>query len=355
MQNKKFFFSKSIMCASLLVLTGGLLFGAKKNSSKAAPIPAWVSNPAGVYSRDAYLFYVGDGSDRTKAELSAVNGLSAIFGQSIKSDFTSSQKMVQAKADGKVASNSVTGFSQDVMRSVDSGDLVGVEIKDFYFDGTTWYAIAVLDKAKASDIYSEMIVKNAKAIKSLLENAAADKNSLESYSAYDFAADISFENEKHYKKLSVINPDAAASLKVDIPSLNEINARKVEVAKNIPISVLVSGDTNGKIAAAFTEAIASLGFRTSLRANVRYVLTCTLNFEKSATSDGKTQRCRYSLDSFILDSKTNHQFAPFTASGRESHLSYPEAENRAVKSLEKKIKSDFTKSFSDYLKNFTGE
>ena len=355
MQNKTFPFVKSFLCASLFVMAGGFLFGAKKNSSKEPVVPEWVSSPANVYSRDSYLFYVGDGSDRTKAELSAVNGLSAIFGQTVKSDFTSSRKMIQAKEDGKVASTSVTGFSQDVMRSVDSSDLIGVEIKDFYFDGTTWYAIALLDKAKTADIYSGMIVKNAKAIKSLLEDATAGKNTLESYSEYDFAADISLENEKHYKKLSVINPDAAVSLKVDVPSVSEINARKIEVAKNIPIAVLVSGDANGRIAAAFTEAIASVGFRTSLKANVRYVLTCTLNFEKSATSDGKTQRCRYSLDSFILDSETDHQLVPFTASGRESQLSYPEAEKRAVKVLENKIKNDFSTAFSDYLKNSTGK
>lgn len=347
MQNKKFYLSRKIFCLSILLVAGSLLFAAK--------VPEWVTNPAKVYPRETYLYYIGEGADRGKAEVNAVNGLAAVFGQSVASATASSKRMIQAKADGKVATASVSGFSQDVLRTVDSGNLIGVEIKEFYNDGKTWYAAAVLDKSKATGIYREMIIKNAKAIKTLLEKSESDTNSIEGYCSYDFAADIAADNESYYQKLSVINSDEAESLKVNVPSSREISARKLEIAKNIPIAVLISGDKDGKLAADFREIISSEGFRTSLTADVRYVLTGTASFEESKTTDGKTTRCRYSLESYILDSETNHQFAPFTASGRESHVSYEEAENRAMKSLEKKVKTDFKKSFSDYLKNFIAQ
>ncbi len=99
----------------------------------------------------------------------------------------------------------------------------------------------------------------------------------------------------------------------------------------------------------------SIGFRASLTANMRYILTGNITLEESQSSDGKSVRCRYFLESYILDSVSDQRLAPLSLSGRESHVSYHEAENRAIKTLEKKIRGDFKNSFAEYLKNFTGE
>ena len=315
-------------------------------------MPEWVSSPAAVYPSDTYLQYVGYASDRGDAEVQAVNGLAAIFGQSVKSDSLSSQRMMQAKSDGKIATAKVSAFSQDVLRSVDVNDLVGVEIKDYWFDGEkTWYAIAVLDKSKACDIYTDMIRKNARAIKDLLVKAENDTYSIDGYAALDFATDITIENEGNVKKLAVINPAAVGELKVNLPSSKEISAKKLEVAKNIPICVLISGDEDGRLAAIFAEVITSFGFRGSLETGSRYMLTGSLSFEESQSSDKKTTKCRYNLETFILDTENDHQLCPFNLSGREGHVKYEEAVSRAKKSVEKKVRSDFKKTFAEYLKS----
>ena len=343
-------YCKVIFCLFVLLQTGSFTFAAKKQ--KAPAMPEWVSSPATVYPSDRFLQYVGYASDRGNAEVQAINGLAAVFGQSVKSDSASSKRMVQAKSDGKIATASISAFSQDVLRSVNVDDLVGVEIKDYWFDGDkTWYAIAVLDKSKACDIYTDMIRKNARAIKDLLEKAEPDKFSIDGYAAYDFATDIAIENEGHVKKLAVIKPDAVQKLNVNVPSSKEISARKVEIAKEIPICVLISGDETGRIAAIFAEVISSFGFRGSLETGGRYLLTGNLSFEESQSSDKKTTRCRYSLETFILDTENDNQLCPFNLSGRDSHVKYEEAKNRALKSLEKKVRSDFKKSFGDYLKS----
>lgn len=343
-------YAKVILCLFGLLQAGSFAFAAKKQ--KAAPMPEWVSSPATVYPSSTYLQYVGYAADRNKAEVQAISGLAAIFSQSVKSESTSSQRMLQAKSDGKVATTNISAFSQDVLRSVDVNDLVGVEIKDYWFDGDkTWYAIAVLDKSNACDIYTDMIRKNARAIKDLLEKAEGDTYSIDGYAAYDFANDIAIENEGHVKKLAVIKPDAVKNLNVNVPSSKEISARKLEIAKNIPICVLISGDENGRLAAIFAEVISSFGFRGSLETGSRYMLTGALSFEESQSSDKKTTRCRYTLETFILDTQNDNQLCPFNLSGREGHVQYEEALSRAKKSLEKKVRSDFKKSFADYLKS----
>ena len=343
-------YCKVIICLLVLLQAGSFAFAAKEKNVPA--MPEWVSSPATVYPSDRYLQYVGYAAERNKAEVEAINGLAAIFGQSVKSDSLAQKRMAQAKSDGKVATVSVSAFSQDVLRSVDVSDLVGVEIKDYWSDGTTWYAIAVLDKTKTADIYTDMIRKNAKAINDLLQKAEIDTYSIEGYASYDFASDIALENEGHIRKLSVIKPEAIKSLNVNVPSSKEIATRRLEIAKKIPICVLISGDEDGKIASVFSEVISSSGFRGSLDSTTaRYVLTGSLTFEESVSSDNKTRKCRYNLETYILDTENDHQVCPFNLSGRDSHVQYSEAKIRAMKSLEKKIKVDFKKTFAEYLKS----
>ena len=339
----------------LLLSAGSIAFAAKK--SAAAPMPEWVNAPATVYPNASYITSVGYASDRESAEIKALQGVAAVFGQSVKSDSEASQRMIQAKADGKVATASVSAFSQNIKRSVDVDCLIGVEVKEFWLEQSTstWYAIAVLDKSKALQIYGDMIRKNASAIKTLFSSGAEDKISLDGYATYDFAEDIALENENHLKKLSVIQPDAVAALKSYCPSSKDYHAKKVEIAKQIPIGVIVEDDVDGRIGAAFSSAIAAAGFRGTFGNNARYVLFAILTFEQSDSTDGKTTRCRYNIESFIVDTETEQKIVPFSFSGREGHVNFAEAKNRSVKALETKVKSEFGKTFAGYLKNIVAE
>lgn len=354
MQNKNYL--KVIVCLTAFMLAGSFTFAAKKKTPPAPVMPEWVSTPTSVYPSSAYFNYVGYGADRNAAEVQAVSGLASIFGQSVKSESKASQRMEKAKVDGKVANASIQSFSQNVLKSVDVRNLVGVELKEFWFDGNaTWYAIAVLDKSKTADIYVDMIKKNAKAVHELLENSKNDLYSIEAYSSYDFAQDIALESEDHLRKISVIDPSKVDSLKSYVPSSKKLAADKLDIAKNIPVAAIILGDEEGKIAAAFAECLGADGFRGSLDPSVRYVITGKILYEESKASDGKTTRCRYSLESFLLDTTTDQKLVPFNVTGREGHVDYAEAKNRAEKAVIKKISKDFKTSWNDYLKNFAAQ
>ena len=350
---KKIF--KKIFCLSLkfFLLTGSFVFAAK---NKLPVMPEWVNTPASVYPSEKYITYVGYSQDRNSAEIKALQGIASVFGQSVKSSALSSQRMVQAKQDGKIATANTSGFSQDILRTVDVDCLVGVEAKEFWFDeNSTWYCLAVLEKDKAAEIYADMIKKNFNTISTLIKNFSDDENSLDGYAVLDFAEDIASENENHLKKVSVIKNELVSSLKSLCPSSKQIHAKKMEVAKNIPICVIVNNDEDGRFSAAFSEGIASVGFLGTYNSSARYILYAEINFERSDTTDGKTTRCRFNVSSYILDSETSLQIVPFSLSGREGHVDYAEAKNRAVKSVESKIRKEFPKNLLEYLKNIAVE
>ncbi len=348
---------KAFFCL-LAVAVGSSAFAAKKVKQEKKSVPEWVTVPSNVYPSDKYISYVGSANDRNIAEVNALNGLSSVFGQTIKSEANASTRMSQAKASGKVSSNeNVQTFSQEVKRSVDVDNLIGVQVKDFWLDeaNSTWYAVAVLDKAKALEIYSTMIKKNASSFSELKKNAQSDLYSFEGFACYDFAEDIAKENENHLKKVSVISMDSASLLKQYCPSSKSIHAEKMEIAGNIPIYVETVGDEQGRYKEAFYKAISECGFKGSYDASGRYSLVAKFEFSRSDTSDKKTVRCRYNCESYIFDSKKNLQIVPFTISGRESSVEYSEAKVRAEKKLVSKISSEFKEKLSDYLKNLVVE
>ena len=320
-------FARVVACLSILHLTGGTAFAAKTKAEKSSQkMPEWVSQPSAVFPSADYISSVGSATSRDNAEMKALQGLAAVFGQAVKSSSAASQRMTQAKAEGKVATANVSAFSQDILRTVDVDSLIGVETKEFWFDGNeTWYAIAVLDREKASGIYSDLIRKNASAISALIASAKSNGESLEAYAALDFAEDITLENEGHLKKLSVIKPDAAAFLKDGFPSPNKLHTQKLELSKRIPICVIVDGEDGSRLASAFGEAISSLGFRGTFDSGERYVLSAQVNFERSDATDGKTTRCRYDAEGFLLDMESGQKLCPFKISGREGHVEYSEA------------------------------
>lgn len=348
-------FSLKLLFSLFLLLSLNFAFAAKKQKES---VPEWVTSPGTVYPSDKFINYVGSSTDRNAAEVNALKGLASVFGQAIKSESNSSARMEQAKTDGIVAkTTNVQTFSQDVKRVVDVDNLIGAETKAFWLDSanSTWYAIAVLDKSKASDIYSEMIKKNSIALSTLKKNSEKELHSLEGFAAYDFAEEIAVENENHLKKMAIINPDAVSGLEQYCPSSKNIHAKKMEIAKNIPICVKTSNDEHGRFKEAFSQAISECGFKGTFDDSARYVLTAKFEFERSDTSDKKTVRCRYNAESYILDKENNHQLVPFTISGRESHVEYSEAKVKAEKKLESKIKTEFKQKFSDYLRNLVVE
>lgn len=346
----------SILFCLIALQSSSFLFAQKSKTKAKVSIPEWVNAPSSVYPSSSYLTCVGTGSDRKSAELDALQGIASVFGQSIKSETKTSSRITQAKENGVIANSSLATIDQSIVKNVDIDSLIGVEVNNYWFDEvSSWYAIAVLDKAKATSIYTDMITKNLNTFKSIYNKVDAKDYSFEMYSICDFAEEIAFENEKHLQRLSLINYDAANNLKKQCVSSKDVKLKKTELAKNIPIHVIVENDVNGRIEESFYQAIASLGFRGSYDSKVRYLLVAKFTFEQNESSDKKTIRCKYNGESYILDTKENQQIVPFSVSGRDGHVDYASAKEKSIKKISQKITTDYTATLDKFLKEIVVE
>ena len=350
--------SKKIIAGLLcLLLCASGIFAAKKDTkAKSAPMPNWVTTPSDDYPYSKYFTSVGYDRNRDMAELKACEGIASIFSQSVKSSTKASSRMVQAESEGHVSTAKVSSLNQDILRDVDAADLIAVEIKGAWKDENegVWYTIAVLDKAKAQDIYTQMIKQNVEHIETLLGYETTDQYSFEVFAIYDFCQEIAAMNEGYLERLRVINTGAADSLKPLCQSSKELKLKALDIAKQIPIATVVEGDVDGRVRAAFASAITKAGFRSSTNPNERYVLTVKVVWTPSKTTDGSSVRCDYSISGGLKDNGIDEELMPVSIKGRGSDVDQARAQQKALGNIEKKdVGSKFSSDFDKYLKSIT--
>jgi len=315
--------------------------------------PAWVSNPRSVYAENQFVSAVGYGADRESAEKNALGALVAVFGQTVKGETTVSSRYSEAVRSGAVAITEDSDIDRAVKTSFDLETVVGAEVKDTWFDGSkTTYAVAVMDKMKATMLYSNLLETNEETIAKLVAIPAAEKNTLDAYARYDLAAAVGDTNGRFLNVLSVLNPAAAAAKRGSVTNGDTLRLEVLRIAQTIPIGVKVENDRDGRIKAAFSSVITGAGFKTG-GADARYQMDASLALSDAVLPNNPNKFVRYLVDARLTDTQRGTVLLPYSVTGREGHASVPEAENRAIRAAEAKIREDYAREFSGYLVQLT--
>lgn len=336
--------------AGAAALFAGCASASADKGSAPESVPEWVSVPKKVYPADRYFCHVGKSKDKSEAELLALEGLAAVFGQDIASAGTFSSRMESAAAAGTVAVVQSKSTQSDIVRTVDIKALAAAEIKEYWTDGeNTVYALAVMDKAKASALYTSIISRNNEEIERLLSCRADDAYSFESYACIDFAREIAALNEVYLSRLSVADFSAFCAIKDKCRTQAELSAQLVDVARQIPVYIHFENDSGGRCAAAFAKAFNSFGFRTSQEKNERYSFSGRLNFSEAAPKDKSSVQCLYFLEASLADTAFAQNLLSSSFNGRSSGNSYDAAVNLAFRAIESKASGSFAKELSAFL------
>ena len=309
--------------------------------------PAWVDSVNSVYSRAQYVAAVGYAADRAMAERSALANLVAFFGQSVQADQTITNTYQEAVRNGVTAGWTDNTAIQNTIRTSASMDtLIGAEIKEVWFDSrsNTYYAAAVMEKAKAAPLYTEMILANQNIINNLVTMSPAEKNSLEGFSRYQFAAMIADINISYGNLLRLIDAAAPAGL----VNGNEYRLEAQNITRAIPVGVTVTNDKSGRIQGAFAKSLAELGFRSGGN-NARYVLRVEVTVSPVDLPNNPNKFARMELSANLTDTSVGSVLLPYNFNNREGHNSLSEAENRLYLAAERKINEEYAKLLNGYL------
>jgi len=223
--------------------------------------------------------------------------------------------------------------------------LIGAEVKEVWYDSrSTHYAVAVMENARTAQIYTDMIKANQNMIANLVSMKDAEKNTLEGFSRYQFAAAVADINVAYGNVLQIIGaPVPAGVVKGDNYRLEAKN-----ITKSIPIGIVVKNDKSGRIQGAFAKALSDIGFRSGGN-NSRYILDVNITVSPVEYPNNANKFARIELTANLTDTSVKSVLLPYNFNSREGHTTAAEAENRAYTAAERKISEEYKNILSDYL------
>jgi hypothetical protein len=322
-----------------------MFFSSCTSAGKNAGEPPWVRDPYAVYSRQANVAAVGFGSSRESAEKNALGSLVAFFGQSIQVDEKVTTSYQEAVRNGVIANwSDNTAINSIITTSAGMDSLVGAEIGDVWHNGENeYYAVAVLNRANAVRVYSEMIRANRAVIENLVNIPEAQRTTLEGFARYSFAAVIADVTMSYGNLLSVIGSQAPA-----LKSGDEYRLMALGIARTIPVGISVQNDKAGRIAGAFAGVFSDVGF-VSGGTGSRYVLDAAVTLEPVDLAGSQNKFTRITLKANLVDTSLNAVLLPFDFNSREGHVTQAEADNRAYAAAERRINEEYAKLLTEYL------
>jgi hypothetical protein len=307
--------------------------------------PSWVDKPDSVYDERYYIARVGTGSNRRQAEAVAFGNLTGYFGQSIRADLQAVEVYKQRVTRGTVDISSNTDAVQAIQISSSMESLIGAEINDVWNDGKTHYAVAIMDKAKIIPVYQGLVEANLNLIDRLTNVPADRRATIETIAAYHTAAGIARANSVFVTVLEMLGgPKTRASLKSGDDYIYEAG----EIARLIPVNVVVENDSEGRIRGAFADVLSKAGFLTGNDSS-RYVVKAKLTISPVDLPNQPNKFSRFVLDAAFTDKNTNVILFPFNINDREGHISQSEADQRAIRKAEARVKGEYGKVLQDYL------
>jgi hypothetical protein len=305
--------------------------------------PSWVDKPDSAYDERHYIARVGTGSSRRQAEATAFGNLTGYFGQSVRADLTAVEVYKQRVRRGGVDISSSTEAEQAIQISSSMESLIGAEINDVWDDGKNYYAVAIMEKTKVIPIYRSLIEANLSLIDRLTNVPEAQRATIETVAGYRSAAGIAKANSVFVTVLYLLGgPDMQSVLKSSDEYIQQAN----EIAKLIPVNVVVENDSDGRIKSAFAGVLSDAGFRTG-NSSSRYVVRAKLGLSPVDLPNQPNKFSRFVLDAALTDGDAT--LFPFNINGREGHVSQSEADQRAIRRAEARVKEEYGGVLQNYL------
>ncbi len=305
--------------------------------------PVWTLSPYEGYASSDYIVTIGSGKTEKDASNSAVAEIGKVLQQSIvatdrvHSSFTKTSETVD--------------YSSNITLSTSLKDISGITVTDQWTSSIgTCYARAVLDRTKTGKIYVTKIRTLSEEIDDLLNSAAIQKHTFKGCQSVLGAYKKALQNDIYLELLGSIKPEYKSVVKEGLlyDSSAAVKAIVDQFIKNISISINLTGDINNQITTAFKKVITGNGISVSEdndSNNVPYEISGTIVFEPAARNDSSYYFSRYSLSVSLDDVLTKETILQYNTHGRQGKLSQEEADQSAVRTLEKKVESEFNKKF----------
>ena len=313
--------------------------------------PDWIDGQSRHYPANMYLTGVGYGPDRQTSEDRARAEIAKIFHAKIDAKTRTYQEYLQTVS----GSNSKTTDSvaiEDITDVSTQKVLSGVRIVQVYQQtkpDPLFYALAVLDRGQTQEILQSKIKELDQDINRLVSLGRQETDKLSKIKKLKSSVEEYILRDAYNTELRIVNPSGQG-----IPSRVSFTEMKRQLSdallKDFFIAVSVKGSRALEVRQALVEALNQKGFSVLDdlgRASVLARGTVEINPVELKTSEWKFVRWKAYFD--LVDQQGGAVFGSVKKTGREGHLTIPEAEERAVRKMRKLLAAEIAQDMTKFI------
>jgi hypothetical protein len=313
--------------------------------------PEWVDGESIQYPSSNFLTGVGYGPDRKSAEDKARAEIAKIFFSKIDSRTRSYQDYLQTTSKGKSKVEETLSI-EEVTKVSSQKVLSGVRIAHVYHETGTesmFYALAVLNREQSAKILRDKIGELDRDIKGTLAKANGAEDMLTKVKYLKQSIQEHILREAYDAELRIVSRSGGGiSPPVNFTELK--NRLESVLLRDFLIGVSVAGSRANEIQDALVQGLNQQGFAISedlSRAHVLVRGTVNIKPLERGTSDWKYVQWRTHFD--MIDKTGESVFGSVNKSGREGHLNLSQAENRAVRKIQKALTTEIAEEMKRYI------
>ncbi len=324
-------FKKFLIFFSILVLIsacGGKK--AKNNQSSSAGQSNQASEAELNFPDSQYLTAKGSGSSQPEAKRNAKSEISSIFEAKVSSDLSSSATQVTDTKKGD-------SFNKTVKHNVriqSSVELKGLEIGKTWKEGSTHFALAVLEKSKARKEWASQIDSIDNKIDAELKAVETAGSKVQKLRPLKKIQTLWFQKEGIISRLRVIGSSNPSSANHDIKGI----FKKIpEIKSQILFHITVNGEFSDDVQEIIAKSLGKSSFKITdnpSEADVKIDGKVSNKQVKNNNKDFIFSRSKIALS--LIDTVDGSQIGEIKEDSRKSALNYEEASHKAVKSVSSK-------------------
>lgn len=307
--------------------------------------PAWIDNPQSKYPSSQYLTSIGTGDTRKAAENAAAANLSQIFQSTIKAEQTVNERYKELfSSPNQSTLEGQTDVTKNITITTDQ-TLYNIQYADSYTDNLgKVYVLALLERQPTAAIYEKKMEENEKQMLAYIAQYDASHDPIERYANINAALVFAKINEMLQQQLLIILPGMTYKPK-SAYNVVKVQQMLAVAIKQLPFSISISHDTEGKVTAIIKETLSEMGFVVAAKGVLS--ISGDVSFEELDMKRPE-KFVRWSYKFSVVDA-ANNTIVSFNESGREAHVTYNEAVARALRTMKQKIKTNFGREINKYF------
>ena len=320
--------------------------------------PDWVIGvKTAGYPDEQFLIGVGQADSRPVAEERAYAAVSRIFKAEVISQsqdwesYLSLEKKGDVQAERKLVVDTMTKVSTDKL-------LENVKIAETWQDAKTglYSALAVMDRGVARMLLTSRIAELDEAIAHDVKEARASTDKLMKIRGLRRAIRTHIARDTYNSDLRVVSGGRGVPSEYTVPGLT----RELEkfLQESLVLTVEVHGDQADAVRQAIMEGLAREGLPVTATnsqpasgevGHADLLIKGEAHLWPIEVPDPNFRYVRWCADFVVLSQGDHGVVGSVARSGREGHLNYPEASNRALKSLQQEVSSALAKSLAEHI------